>query len=101
MTPQTAVLDVFIGGDGDAWRLYFAPTSWKPGFIGQFERTVYMPTIYPVGRPDVGDLDRFMWDRDAPFERRPTAGGGVEIQARARSAMALAEWLRHLAQQAP
>src|ERR1035438_10209107 len=28
--PKTPVLDLFIGSDGDAWRLYVAPTSWKP-----------------------------------------------------------------------
>src|ERR1019366_3013864 len=35
MTPP--VLDVFIGRDGGAWQLYFAPSSWKPGQFANVE----------------------------------------------------------------
>lgn len=30
MTPKAPVFDLFIGGDGDAWRLYIAAGSWAP-----------------------------------------------------------------------
>jgi hypothetical protein len=30
MIPKARVLDLFIGRDGEAWRLYVAATSWKP-----------------------------------------------------------------------
>ncbi len=90
MTPQHPILDVFIGRDGDRWRLYFAPQSWKLGLAVEREG------LSPVGEPDVADLDRFMWNTDSPFERRVTTDGGVEILARGRSAVTLSLWLREL-----
>jgi hypothetical protein len=30
MTPKQPVLDLFIGRDGDGWRLRVAPQSWFP-----------------------------------------------------------------------
>jgi hypothetical protein len=86
MRPMAPVLDVFIGRQGDAWRLYFS------GLTGRVEGW----SIFPVGRPDVADLDRFMWDLDSPFERKATADGGLEILAKGRSALALAVWLEDL-----
>jgi hypothetical protein len=35
-----------------------------------------------VGRPDIADLDRYMWETDSPFERRPIVDE-VEIVAKA------------------
>jgi hypothetical protein len=52
--------------------------------------------VFPVGRPDVADLDRFMWETDSPFERRPTTDDGIEIVATGRSAITLSVWLREL-----
>jgi hypothetical protein len=49
-----------------------------------------------VGRPDLADLDRYMWQTDAPFERRRIADGGLEIVAKGHSAMMLALWLQDL-----
>jgi hypothetical protein len=87
MTPKTAVLDLFIGREGDAWRLYVAPTSWKPDVLrrGMDEHG----EIFPVAAPDLSDLDRLMGNANAPFERRPTADGGVEVLAQGRSAKVL------------
>ena len=96
MQPQTPVFDVLIARDGDAWRLYTAPQSWRKPFGLRVDKR---GDIFPVGRPDVADLDRFMWDTDAPFQRRLTADGGVEIIAKGRSAMALAVWLQELVDQ--
>jgi hypothetical protein len=91
--PKAPVIDIFIGRDGDAWRLYVAPRSWWPGFLWNRgdERGVF-----PVARPDVEDLDRCMWDNDSPFERRPTTDGGVEILAKGRSAITLLVWLERI-----
>src|ERR1035438_983842 len=87
MTPKTAVLDLFIGRDGAGWRLYVAPTSWKPDVLrrGMDEHG----EIFPVAAPDLSDLDRLMGNANAPFERRPTADGGVEVLAQGRSAKVL------------
>jgi len=96
MTPQTPVIDVLIARDGDAWRLYSAPRSWRTPFsLHADERG----DVYPVGRPDIADLDRFMWETDSPFERRLTPDGGVEMVARGRSAVMLAQWLQELVRQ--
>jgi hypothetical protein len=46
-----------------------------------------------VAWPDVDDLDRFIWNLDSPFERRPTSDGSVEILAKGRSAVTLLVWL--------
>jgi len=90
MTPP--VLDVFIGRDGSAWRLYFAPSSWRPGHFANAEGG----SVFPVGRPDVAGLDRFMRKVGSRIDRRRTGDGGVEILARGRAALAVAAWLEHL-----
>jgi hypothetical protein len=87
MTPKTPVLDLFIGRDGDAWRLYVTSTSWKPELLRR--RIDEHGEIFPVAAPDLADLDRLMCDADAPFERRPTTDGGVEVLAQGRSAKVL------------
>jgi hypothetical protein len=50
-------------------------------------------SVFPVAKPDVADLDRFMWNVDSPFERSPTTDGRFEIFAKGRSAIALLVWL--------
>jgi hypothetical protein len=47
-----------------------------------------------VGQPDIADLDRFMWETDSRFDRRPTADGGVEILAKGPSAVTLVTWIQ-------
>jgi hypothetical protein len=49
--------------------------------------------IFPVTRHHLEDIDRFMWNSDSPFERRPTIYGGVEILAKGRAAIPLLFWL--------
>jgi hypothetical protein len=86
------ILDVFIGRDGGAWRLYFASSSWKPGHFANVEGG----SVFPVGRPDVAALDRFMRKVGSRIERRHVSGGGVEILARGRAGVAVAAWLETL-----
>jgi hypothetical protein len=94
MTEKTPVLDLFIGRDGDAWRLYVAPASWRPGLLQM--RMDEHGEIFPVAQPDPDDLERFMWDTDSPYEQRRTGDGGVEILAKGRSAVTLLVWLEDL-----
>jgi hypothetical protein len=92
VTPKSPVLDLFIGRHGAAWRLYVAPTSWKPELLRR--QMNERGEIFPVAEPDVADLDRMMCNAHAPFERRPTMDGGVEILAHGRSAkVVLLGWL--------
>jgi hypothetical protein len=86
------VIDVLVARDGDAWRLYFAPSSWKPGTLGTADRN----SIFPVARPDFAALDRFMRKAALPFERCLTADGGIEVRAKGRGAIAVAAWLSKL-----
>ena len=99
MRPQRPVLDIFIGRDTDAWRLYVAPESWRPGLLRM--RMDAHGEIFPVSQPDPADLKRVMWEADSPYEHRRTCDGGVEILAKGRSAVTLLVWLEDLIQSAP
>ena len=94
MTEPAPVIDVFFSRHGDAWRLYLAPGSWAPPMLR--DRTDEHGEIYPVGEPDLADLDRHMWATDAPFEKRGATTGGVQIVARGRSAVVMLVWLERL-----
>ena len=100
MTAKTPVLDVLIARDRDAWRLYFAPGSWVPGFLGPVDTSTIIQSISPVSRPDLDDLELFARETDSPCERRASADGGVEIRASGRSAITLAVWLEELVRKA-
>ncbi|HEY1693386.1 MAG TPA: hypothetical protein VGG39_14565 [Polyangiaceae bacterium] len=91
--PKAPIIDILIARDGDSWRIYSAPRSWRTPFSLSADARA---DIRRVGQPDLADLDRFMWEVDAPFERRPTAEGGIEIVAAGRSAVVLVIWLHDL-----
>jgi hypothetical protein len=46
-----------------------------------------------VREPDLTDLREHMWKLDTPYTEARTTLGGVAIEARGRSAVALWEWL--------
>jgi hypothetical protein len=95
MAPKAPVLDLFVGRDGDAWRLYVAATSWKPEVLRR--RMDEHGEIFPVAAPDLADLERLMGNAGAPFEKRPTTDGGVEVLAQGRSAKILVlGWLARI-----
>jgi hypothetical protein len=52
--------------------------------------------IYPIAKPDAVDLDAFMFECDAPYEKRVTADVGLEIKAAGRSAVVLHTLLERL-----
>lgn len=99
MEPKAPVLDLFIGRDHDAWRLYVAPTSWMPGLLRM--RVDEHREIFPVAKPDADDLDKFMFETDSPYEHNRTTDGGIEILAKGRSAVTLLVWLEEIVQEAP
>jgi hypothetical protein len=94
MTPKGPVIDILICRDGDAWRLYSAPGSWRGGVLRS--RGDERGDIFPVGKPDADDLDKFMFEVDAPYEHRRTSDGGIELVAKGRSAICLLVWLERL-----
>jgi hypothetical protein len=94
MIPKAPVLDLFIGRDHDAWRLYVAETSWMPGLLRM--RADEHREIFPVAKPDADDLERFMLETDSPYEHRRTSDGGIEILAKGRSAITLLVWLEEI-----
>jgi hypothetical protein len=91
MTPQWPVIDVLIVRDGRAWRIYFAPWSWDPPMLRRCMNA--QREVCSVGRPDLDDLEQFMWATDAPYEKRPTGDGGVALFANGRGGFMLAFWL--------
>ncbi len=94
MTEQAPALDLFLSRHGDAWRLYVAPGSWAPPVLAN--RMDEHREIYPVREPDLDDLERHMWAADAPYSKRVTSLGGVELGATGRSAVVMLVWLEGL-----
>ena len=45
-----------------------------------------------AGRPDLEDLERFMWAGDAPYDKRLTGDGGVELFAKGRGLLLRWGW---------
>lgn len=87
-TPNNRI-EVLFSRQGEAWRLYVV--GWIAPYVrGKLDR---QGEAFPVLAPDLNDLERYMWNVDAPFVRADTAVGGVAIEARGRSAVALWEWL--------
>ena len=88
---KAPVIAVFIGRNGDHWRIYFARGSWCPPMLR--DRLDEHGEAFPLPAPDLDDLHRHMWETDSPYEKRVTVNGGVELRAKGRSAVSLAVWL--------
>ena len=91
------LLEAFIGKHADAWRLYVP--GWAPPFLRL--KLDANGEVFPVREPDLAELDAFMLKLDAPHAKRTTGNGDVELEARGRSAIALAEWLDGLISATP
>jgi len=94
MTPLSPVTDVLVYPDGGAWRIIFAPTWSDPpiltGLMGDDRE------VCPVGRPDFDALDRYMWERDAPYHKELMEDGGAALFAKGRGGEMLALWVAEL-----
>ncbi len=82
-------IQVLFSRDKSAWRMY------AEGWIAPYVRRWLDAhrEAFPVREPDLGDLERYMWQVDAPFVQQATAVGGVLIEAKGRSAVVIWEWL--------
>lgn len=82
-------LNVFCLRHGDVWRVH-AERHLLPQYLRHcFDEFGESPAVYL----DMSDLERHMTDHHAPFEKRISIHGSVELTARGDSAIALAEWL--------
>jgi len=88
-TNRDTVIEVFIGMHSDAWRFY--AHGWVPPYIRQ--KLDRHGEAFPVCQPDLTGLENFMFQLDAPYKKKVTKSGGVEIEARGRSAIVFGEWL--------
>jgi len=87
--PSQPKLQVFFGRHGGKWRLYV--NGWAAPYVrGKLDER---GEAWPVSEPDLTELRDFMWRLDSPYTHAPTTLGGVAIEARGRSAVALWEWL--------
>jgi len=85
-------LNLFCVRSGEAWRLHAAPQGLPLYLRGYFD---VHHEAYPVDL-DLDDLDRFMADRAAEYDKRESHLGGIEITARGAAAASLAEWLSNM-----
>jgi hypothetical protein len=79
------VIDIVIAKDGDAYRIYQAAGSWRGGVLRSHGDE--HGDVSPLAKPDAADLERFMFESDAPYFHRRTNDGGIELVARGRSAI--------------
>jgi len=88
-TTAQPIIELLIGRDQDSWRLY--THGWVPPYVkGKLD---LHGEAFPVDEPDLQGLENFMFQLDAPYTKRVTESGSVEIEARGRSAIVLGEWL--------
>jgi hypothetical protein len=87
--PREAKIDLLFSQDRGAWRLYV--NGWVAPYVRR--RLDANREAFPVGEPDLADLERLMWKADAPYALKRTAVGGVLIEAKNRSAIMIWEWL--------
>jgi len=97
MSPQThaeledpnSELNLFCSIEGEAWRVHVRPTRLPRYLQHCFDQH---GEAFPV-LLDFEDLTRHMEASEAPFEKRVSRTGGVELSARGDAASALAVWL--------
>lgn len=88
MTRPQPRLEAFFGRHGESWRVYV--NGWAAPYVRS--KLDAHGESWPVREPDLTDLHNFMWRLDSPYTEAPTALGGVAIEARGRSVIALWEW---------
>jgi hypothetical protein len=82
-------VELLFAKDREAWRLYVH--GWVAPYVRH--RLSQYGEAFPLPKPDFDDLEKFMWETDAPYIKRMTKAEGAEIEATGRSAVALNEWL--------
>ena len=88
MSALTPVIELLFVPEGDGARLYVA--GWCPVTVR--ERLDAVRSVRIPAFPDLADLEKFMWNADAPYRVR-AMGPNVEIEARGRAAVVVGEWV--------
>jgi hypothetical protein len=91
MHEMAPVLELLMVPEGSGARLYVA--GWCPPAVRMRLDAQRSATITTL--PDAGQLAAFMWKSDAPYQRVDRVGK-LEVIARGRAAVVLAEWLNGL-----
>lgn len=86
---STPKVELLFTKDRESWRLY--THGWLPPYVRA--KVDQQGQASPVRQPDLEDLNKHMWDCDAPYVKRSINPEVVEIDAQGRSAIALWEWL--------
>ena len=84
-----ALLNVFCKREHDAWRVMLGP-GWCPPYLREYfdkDGEAFAAVL------DFDDLNIYMQKRRAPYEKRPSKLGDMELTARSFSATQLALWL--------
>lgn len=84
-----ARIELFFSRDGSAWRLY--ARGWVAPYVR--DKLDRHREAFPVAQPDAADLERYMWNLDAPYAQQRATSGGLAIEAAGRSAVMLWEWI--------
>jgi hypothetical protein len=89
VTEQSPRFECFISPEVGGARLYVV--GWMPPSLRQ--RLDAQGEAVLASMPDLGELDRFMWSCDAPYDKEPSTVGGVSLASKGRGAIVLAEWM--------
>ena len=79
--------------------MYVAPRSWRVESVRRHLDAA--GEVYITSEIDFDELDRFMFETDAPYEKRRSSEGGAQLTARGRAAVCLAVWLEGLLEGVP
>lgn len=83
------LVNVYCAPLRHGWMVHIKPTALPEHLAQCFDENLETRAM----ELDFEDLHRFMAEHDAPYEKRISSTGGVELLARGASAQFLATWL--------
>jgi hypothetical protein len=83
------LLNVYCARLGKGWMVHLRPTHVPSYLLQCFDRNLETRAM----ELDFEDLERYMAEHDATFEKRVSSTQGVELTARGSSAPVLCTWL--------
>lgn len=83
------LLNVYCAPLGKGWMVHLRPTSVPPYLLQCFDRNFEARAT----ELDFEDLERYMAEHDAHYEKRASTTGGVELIAQGDAAPVMSTWL--------